>query len=188
MFCSRLRPVQRQIACRMSLASAPKLLECPVIVIVITNQDSTSSRLLPGSSYSCCILSCVCDFSYSPEVFFLALSQCTQSFYAPVGHYKWFLILVASSLSHLLHPSFDIPTVATFKSPDPEKSIAPDPSRAWSLCADSHPIGDQTQCTTMGYTHTVIIVESASRVTTWRGVLPSSPCTVKYFTEQVRTS
>jgi hypothetical protein len=26
-----------------------------VIVIVITNQDSTSSRLLPGSSYSCCI-------------------------------------------------------------------------------------------------------------------------------------
>jgi hypothetical protein len=25
------------------------------IVIVITNQDSTSSRLLPGSSYSCCI-------------------------------------------------------------------------------------------------------------------------------------
>jgi hypothetical protein len=24
-----------------------------VIVIVITNQDSTSSRLLPGSSYSC---------------------------------------------------------------------------------------------------------------------------------------
>jgi hypothetical protein len=36
------------------------LLEFPVsvlsvIVIVITNQDSTSSRLLPGSSYSCCI-------------------------------------------------------------------------------------------------------------------------------------
>jgi hypothetical protein len=28
---------------------------CDVIVIVITNQDSTSSRLLPGSSYSCCI-------------------------------------------------------------------------------------------------------------------------------------
>jgi hypothetical protein len=26
-----------------------------VIVLVITNQDSTSSRLLPGSSYSCCI-------------------------------------------------------------------------------------------------------------------------------------
>jgi hypothetical protein len=26
-----------------------------VIVIVVTNQDSTSSRLLPGSSYSCCI-------------------------------------------------------------------------------------------------------------------------------------
>jgi hypothetical protein len=26
-----------------------------VIVIVSTNQDSTSSRLLPGSSYSCCI-------------------------------------------------------------------------------------------------------------------------------------
>jgi hypothetical protein len=26
-----------------------------VSVIVITNQDSTSSRLLPGSSYSCCI-------------------------------------------------------------------------------------------------------------------------------------
>jgi hypothetical protein len=28
---------------------------CCVIVIVITNHDSTSSRLLPGSSYSCCI-------------------------------------------------------------------------------------------------------------------------------------
>jgi hypothetical protein len=27
----------------------------PAMVIVITNQDSTSSRLLPGSSYSCCI-------------------------------------------------------------------------------------------------------------------------------------
>jgi hypothetical protein len=26
-----------------------------VIVIVVANQDSTSSRLLPGSSYSCCI-------------------------------------------------------------------------------------------------------------------------------------
>jgi hypothetical protein len=26
-----------------------------VVVIVITNQDSTSSRLLPGSSYNCCI-------------------------------------------------------------------------------------------------------------------------------------
>jgi hypothetical protein len=26
-----------------------------VTVIVIKNQDSTSSRLLPGSSYSCCI-------------------------------------------------------------------------------------------------------------------------------------
>jgi hypothetical protein len=25
------------------------------VIIVITNQDSTSSRLLPGSSYSCCI-------------------------------------------------------------------------------------------------------------------------------------
>jgi hypothetical protein len=25
------------------------------IVVVVANQDSTSSRLLPGSSYSCCI-------------------------------------------------------------------------------------------------------------------------------------
>jgi hypothetical protein len=29
--------------------------ESSAIVIVITNRDSTSSRLLPGSSYSCCI-------------------------------------------------------------------------------------------------------------------------------------
>jgi hypothetical protein len=35
-------------------ATRARLWHC-VIVIVVTNQDSTSSRLLPGSSYSCCI-------------------------------------------------------------------------------------------------------------------------------------
>jgi hypothetical protein len=38
-----------------SYRSALQLYHTPVIAVVITSQDSTSFRLLPGSSYSCCI-------------------------------------------------------------------------------------------------------------------------------------
>jgi hypothetical protein len=93
------------------------------IVIVITNQDSTSSRLLPGSSYSCCIRNlnalvhkqchaihmllvfCLVFLVYVVSMLIRSFGfafcpvACTKCFYAPVGHYKWFSLHVTSSLS-----------------------------------------------------------------------------------------
>jgi hypothetical protein len=37
--------------------------------------------------------------SYAPYGFAFALSQCTQGFYAPAGHHKWFSLVVTSSLT-----------------------------------------------------------------------------------------
>jgi hypothetical protein len=60
-------------ACASQLATTSRTsrgISFPVIVIVLTNQDSTSSRLLPGSSYSCCIRNlhaCTCAQTVPPR-------------------------------------------------------------------------------------------------------------------------
>jgi hypothetical protein len=56
MFLSHDMEGRRPVPCLQCGPTGKPILTAPAhITIVNTNQDSTSSRLLPGSSYSCCI-------------------------------------------------------------------------------------------------------------------------------------